>query len=398
MKRLFISFLSLVFANSSFGFGIDLHAHLFMNEGVNGIYFGKFFSDKILAKKWNHAKRSQVNEEILRKTDLDIVVVALYAAPILAGESVYKSIHKQIDQAELFIKRNPNWIIAKSSREASEALKNKKKVLILSIEGAEGAVNSTTQIKELYERGVRIITLLHLTPDRIGSPAFLDPMASVFTLPGQTVFCRDRDEFGHKINCKGLTSHGREVARNLMDAGIWIDLSHASDKAMEELISMHEKRNLPLLFTHASLRSKLHQERGIQEKTLLLVKKLGGVFGLVPSKKLLGKTDECEGTVDAFKEHYDELYQFLNKSQIALGSDTNGMIDHLKPRNLKEKCNQRRDYSEFDKNGGWWNFSHTTPLWRELKRLDQTIAEKNEILENFMFEWARIEKSKALNF
>jgi microsomal dipeptidase-like Zn-dependent dipeptidase len=376
----------------SFSFGIDLHAHLFMNEGVNGIYFGKFFSPKIVAKKWNHAKRSQVNESLLKDSDLSIVVVSLYAAPILAGETVYQSIHKQIDQAELFVKRNPKWIIGRSSGETLQALKEGKKVMILSVEGGAGVVNTSEQIKALYQRGLRIVTLLHLTPDKLGSPAFLDPLASFFTMPRATILCHDRDDNNIRINCQGLTPMGSDVADQLMDAGIWIDLSHASDLAMDELLNKHQLRNLPLLFTHGSLRSKLGQERGVSLKTLEHFKQLGGIFGLTPSKKLLGKTDHCHGTIDAFKEHYDILGQYLEPDQIAIGTDTNGMIDHIKPRNENDSCNPGRIKTEFDRNGGWWNFSHTMPLWTELKRMDNHLPDKNSIIKRFLREWSRIEK------
>ncbi len=63
MKTIFWLLL-LCLPNLALSFGVDLHAHLFMEEGVKVIYRGGFFKP-IKAKKWNHAKRSQVNEELL---------------------------------------------------------------------------------------------------------------------------------------------------------------------------------------------------------------------------------------------------------------------------------------------------------------------------------------------
>lgn len=391
MNKILFVLVCLITTSFSFASGVDLHAHLFMDEGVNIIYRGNFHDKKIKAKKWSHAKRSQVNEELLQQTDLSIVVASLYAAPIIAGERVYRSIHKQIDTAEAFVAANPDWIIAGSSTEARDALANGKKVMVLSVEGGDRIVNTLEQVKALHERKVRIITLLHLTSDRLGSPAFLSLSESFFSQFYESLFCYQRDPNGVKINCNGLTKNGSIVSDMLMDAGIWIDLSHSSDRALETLIPKHYARNVPLLYTHASLRSKLGLERGVTPEVLAHFRKLGGMFGLVPSKKFLGKTKACAGTVDALAEHYEILANLISPEQIALGTDTNGMIDHIRPRNPRETCNEQGLYTEFDRQGGWWNFLHTGPLWKELKSVNSKVSEPEEVVERFLQEWEKVE-------
>lgn len=266
MRSYLIGLLALIVSTNTFAFGVDLHAHLFMEKGVKLIYSGSFFAPQIRANDWADARKSQVNEKILAKSDLSIVVVSLYAAPVLSGFSMFRSILKQIDMAELFVKRNPGWVIGTSSLQTRKALAQGKRVLILSIEGADRFVNSLSQLQKLYERGVRIITLLHLTRDRIGAPAFLKWSEAIFSTPGAYWFCYNRDRNYVKVNCSGLTSHGEQVSQMLVDAGIWIDLAHASDKSLEYLIDLHYQRNIPLLYTHGSLRSKLKQERGASDR------------------------------------------------------------------------------------------------------------------------------------
>ncbi|HXH75115.1 MAG TPA: membrane dipeptidase [Bacteriovoracaceae bacterium] len=192
MKQFILWISLLIVPNLAFCFGVDLHAHLFMEQGVNIIYNGGFFLPHIKAKKWNHAKRSQVNENLMKQTELSIVVVSLYAAPIIAGESVFNSILKQIKMAEIFVERNPNGVITHSSTDAQSAINQGKKILVFSIEGGDRNINTLEQLKILHSRGVRIITLLHLTGDKIGGPTLAGRMEALFSTPS-SLFCYGRD-------------------------------------------------------------------------------------------------------------------------------------------------------------------------------------------------------------
>lgn len=107
-----------------------------------------------------------------------------------------------------------------------------------------------------------------------------------------------------------------------------------------------------------------------------------------------GLPKKCRGTIEDFKDHYDILTDFLEPEQIAVGTDTNGMIDHIRPRRPHSGCKYQFTPSEFDANGGWWNFSHTTALYKELKNNMQTpVATGSQIVERFLLEWFRIEQA-----
>lgn len=78
MRRLLFCFL--VLPQLTFAFGIDLHNHLFMREGVRLIFQGNFYDEDVLARHWKHSRKNQITEEMLKKTELSIVVASLYAA------------------------------------------------------------------------------------------------------------------------------------------------------------------------------------------------------------------------------------------------------------------------------------------------------------------------------
>lgn len=367
---------------------IDLHNHLFMKQGLR-IFRGGFFKNKIKAKHWKHRSKSQVNEELLNKSNLKLVVVALYATPIINGP-VRKFANKQIDLAEKFVKRNPNWIIAKSSVEARKALNLGKRVLVLSLEGATGYIDSKKGFEDFYDRGVRIVTLIHLVNDKIGGTSFRGGFRGWLSLP-QIPFCKERDPFGIKINCKGLNPYGLKLVNKMIDKGFWIDLTHSSDKLLEEVIPVMEAKKLPLLFTHTTLRKYKKTERTLSENHLNKVAKSDGIIGLLPSAEYLGKVGNCQGSVDSFQIHYNEMAKTLPLDHIMIGSDVNGMVHHLKPRNHR-RCPSPKISSKMDKKG-FWNSSHHSDLYNSLGQLGSQTTDSLNHIETFLNAWERVENA-----
>jgi len=97
---------------------VDLHAHLFMNEGLTWIFRGDFFDEHLSATSWKNLLSSQANPKTLNESDVQIMVASLYAAhPILTPWGLKEAIRRQIAQAERFVRENPQWILAKSPQE-----------------------------------------------------------------------------------------------------------------------------------------------------------------------------------------------------------------------------------------------------------------------------------------
>jgi membrane dipeptidase len=375
--------------------GIDLHAHLFMKPGMAALFDGGFFGP-LRATSWRSRFASQANPETLEASGLGIVVVALYANPLFTW-SPREAVREEIRQAERFVAEHPEeWVIARSPSEARQALGEGKRVLVLSLERASLILESEEDLKEFIdERGIRIVTMLHLTDDANGGAAFLKgyhQLGNPWRWLSELI-TPARDEEGNKVNARGLTAKGRELARRLLERGVWLDLSHASDASQSELIPMIEVAGQPLLYTHGALRRFTHTERGISDRQLAEVRRTDGIVGICPSEDELNPTavpaalcpaacaGSCTWGLPAFVANWSAAAAVVGPENTMLGSDFNGAIPHLHP-----SCGTG---TSLDREG-LWNIGQLPALWTAARKLGAPLpARLSDQIESFLQKWAR---------
>lgn len=342
--------------------GVDLHAHLFMKEGMGWLFNGGF-QDPIQASNWTEGLSSQVNAEILDRTQLDIVVATIYAHPWLTL-SLRESVRRQIREAREFVKSHPGWILATQPSEARTALLNHKRILVLALEGASGILETEEDLREFVdEGGIRIVTPLHLTDDAFGGVALLrgwkamsSPLAFLYSLIK-----------GSPVNLNGLSPEGERLIQSYLKHGVWIDLSHSSDRSQDRLVEILSEKHRPLLYTHTVLRKYHEAERGISQSQLIRLKEKEGYLGLMPSAEMLAGTptpQHCEGTVSAFAAQFKEISAILGESSVAMGSDMNGAISHLKP-DATTECHTGTLLDQT----GFWRMDQAPEIWNALIRM-----------------------------
>jgi microsomal dipeptidase-like Zn-dependent dipeptidase len=364
---------------------VELHAHLFMKEGMGWGFNGGFFGP-LQATSWRDRLSSQVNPEALSKSGLSIVVASLYAHPLFTW-SLRDSIRSQIRLARKFVLNSENWIIATEPEQAKEALAQGKHVIVLALEGASGILETEDDFREFIdEGGIRIVGPLHLTDDEYGGVAFLkgwrvlsDPLAWLMQLFG------DHESEGAKLNPTGLSPEGRALIKKLLDRHVWIDLAHASDQSMGEMISMIREAGQPLLYTHTILRRFHHAERGISQNQLAEIHKSGGILGLMPSADMLEgapRSPTCPSALYGLAQEYKEVAGVLGNDAVMLGSDYNGGVEHLEP-----GCKTGTSLDE----QGLWNMSQVPDLWKSLKVLGAPVPDPlAKMVDRFVDTWKKV--------
>jgi microsomal dipeptidase-like Zn-dependent dipeptidase len=371
---------------------VELHAHLFMKEGMGWAFRGDF-DGPLQATSWKNKFSSMANPETVEASRIGILVVSLYAHPLWA-HNLRDSIQKQVDLARDFVSKHPNWVIATSAKDARAALASGKRVLVLSLEGADGIIDNEEDVKRFIdEDGIRIVTLLHLTDDSLGGVAFLggfrnlaDPIAWV-----KGIFSPHHDHSAQdvKVNPRGLTDQGRAMAKMLMDHHVWIDLSHASDASARELIEMQKASQVPLLYTHTILRRYHGAERGISDEQLSEVAASHGAIGLMPSEEYLDGTpvadSRCANSVWALARQYADVAAVMPATSIAMGSDYNGGLRHFAP--LGGACATGTALDQ----EGLWNIGQVPALWAGLKKAGAPVPETlSQGVEGFLAVWDRV--------
>ncbi len=374
---------------------IDLHAHLFMNEGLGLLFWGDF-DGPLKAAKWTDRLSSQANPESLEQSKLGLVVASLYATyPFVRSKRT--SIRNQIKQAEEFVAKHPGWIIAKTAEEARRARSEDKRIIVFSLEGVSGVIETDEDIKEFVEqRGIRIVTFAHLTEDEFSGVAML-PSWHVLASPVtwlRSLFKPHRCE-GAKTSTQGLTEKGRKLAKKLIKNKVWLDLTHASDESQRELIPMLEAAGQPLLYTHTTLRRHLPVERALADWQLEKVKSTGGMVGLMPADEMLEGTPtessflnekNCQGGIYAMATHYDEIVRKIGIENVAIGTDTNGAINHLPP--VSSQC---ATHTSLDNPQGYWNIGQTADLWLALHNVGALVGvNPADVIDSFISKWEKV--------
>lgn len=178
-------------------------------------------------------------------------------------------------------------------------LKNKEKGLIsgfLAIE--EGGIigKDLEKLDELYELGVRFITLTWNYENEIGYPNFK---------------ARHQND--------GLKPFGREVLEKMDYLGIVADASHLSDGGFNDLVKYGKR---PFLATHSNSRRVQNHLRNLTDDMLKALANKGGITGLNFCDMFL---DGDKSTVESMIRHIKHIVNVGGEDVIALGTDFDGI-------------------------------------------------------------------------
>jgi len=334
-----LSFLQSV---SLFGSGLDLHNHLFIDEGIPGFLYKGCFSCPIQTTSYSDLFKSKANKETLESSGLDIVVASLYAHPLGVWD-MRDSIRRQITLAKDFVNQSPGWVLARRSSEARRAILSGKRVLVLALDVASGILETKEDFEEfLVREPIAIVTPLHFIDDQFGGAALMrsfyslvNPLSALSSWWSPTIL------EGVSINKNGLTNAGRKLIAELVARKVWIDLTHASDLSQMEIISTIKKANQPLLYSHTTLREYMGAERALSQWQIAEIGRSGGMVGLLPSMNYLKNTDvselgkckncntSCKEGIVAFAQQVRRLGKQIGFSSETLGSDFNAPLPHL---------------------------------------------------------------------
>lgn len=329
-------------AKTTFASTIDLHSHLFMKDGVGPLLRGKF-DEPAKATSATSRFSTKMTRESLDASGLKLIVVSFYAHPVLTRGSVRDSLLRQITQAEQFVSEHPSWVIAGEPAEARSALTAGKRVFVFSVETAAGAFE-TEEDRDLFirEKKIRIVTLMHLSPDRLGRGVALWPGPGVLNAPLEVIeswLTQNTDPVTDAyVNPYGLSTFGKSVLENLVRRGVWIDLAHSSDRAQHEIGVVLDRFNQPSLISHTKLREIAKNERTLPQFSIDRVNRTQGMIGLIPTDDMTRKIgrkegipENCRKGIYAFAEEWKRAEALTgNVGAVALGSDFNAPLSGLR--------------------------------------------------------------------
>jgi len=224
-----------------------------------------------------------------------------------------------IDVSYRAVEKYPNQLLmCTTAADIRRAKRQRKMCVLMGIEGGYAIENSLSALREFYRLGVRYMTLTHnVTHDWADA---------------------HRDEAKNN----GLSDFGKEVVREMNRLGMFVDISHVSEKVMNDALDVS---TAPIIASHSSARALNDHTRNVSDAVLKRVAKNGGVIMINFYPGFLdARTNQEEKTrderlkpqVDALKTQYkDDTKPFnaavrkLNEANPFYVAPYTRIVDHI---------------------------------------------------------------------
>ena len=200
------------------------------------------------------------------------------------------------DCLDFFYKASENF-----EKEAGGFIKTKKELenaklgFILTVEDSRLLCGDIKNLQSLYNRGVRVLTLLW---------------------GGKSIIGSSWNETGP------LSDFGKEVLCECFNMGIIPDLSHANDEAISFMLDYASQRHKPVIATHSNSRSVHRHLRNLTDENARRIADLGGIIGIsLFPPHLKGERAEISDIIG----HIDHYLNVLGQASPCLGCDLDGI-------------------------------------------------------------------------
>ena len=213
----------------------------------------------------------------------------------------YSLVNRAIYQSEVLHEASvasANLTIIKNKGDLDYFLKlrNSNSYLIgglLSIEGLQALEGKLSNLEVLYDNGYRMLGLVHFYDNEVGGSSA-------------------------GINKGGLTDLGKQVIREMNRKSIIIDLAHASESLIEDVLALTTK---PVVVSHTGAKGVYNSPRNLSDDHLKRIAAKGGLIGM-------GFWQEAAGGIhpEDIARSIRYVVELVGADHVALGSDFDGAV------------------------------------------------------------------------
>ena len=177
------------------------------------------------------------------------------------------------------------------------AARERNEVAIMpALEGADALEGKIENFHEMHQMGLRLIQLIHFRNNELGH------MQTWPYSPG------------------GLTEFGREVVKEANRLGVIIDLAHANNETIMDVLELSEH---PVVFSHGGVRKYTEHDRAVTDQEIQAISGKGGVIGIWPN----GRHVE---TVHVMVDYIEHVIEVGGIDHVGIGSDLRGVSMYSK--------------------------------------------------------------------
>jgi membrane dipeptidase len=264
--------------------------------------------------------KSHFSVEKAKKGGLKAQIFALYVHPAYAPNKAIKKALLLYQALENKLFNSEDAVKVTSTKEMESAIRKNKIACWLSIEGGHIIENSIEILELFYKLGIRSMTLTH------------------------TKNTDWADSSGDKPKHDGLSKFGRQIIKKMDNLGMAIDVSHSSDKTVEDVL---EISSMPIMASHSCARALCDTPRNLPDDLIKEIANRNGYIGVnffpgflkeTINKKIMNKIEKNSKWFENKIKGEENNPDIINEAEMQLYSkviegndnvDLNAIIDHI---------------------------------------------------------------------
>lgn len=225
---------------------------------------------------------------------LDLVFMAAYVAQ--GSEKPFEQVLKMLEATDAYVAAHREDM--KLIGDTATVLETKRlgqKMVCRAVENGYAIGGDLHKLEELANRGVKYMTLCH---------------------NGDNLICDSALKSSQTHG--GLSDFGVEVVREMNRLGIAVDVSHASDSTVAQVLEISEQ---PIIASHSSCRAIYNHPRNLPDELLRAIAEKGGVVQICMYHGFLR---EQGATLADFVNHIEHAIDIMGADRVGIGTDFDG--------------------------------------------------------------------------
>ena len=232
----------------------DFHQKSFIADTHNDVLLRSMTGKNILS----NLSESHSDFEKFEKGGVDLQVFSIWVSPSEFEGEYFDRANNMITHLEYLCSRVPaKWSIPYNYQ---DIIYNEQRDILscmIGVEGGHAIENDLLKLEKLYDRGMRYLGVTWNNSNDWATSAKDETLK------------RDSLEF------IGLSEFGKEVIRKCNDLGIMIDISHAGDQTVKDILQISNK---PIIASHSSVYNICPHFRNLKDDQMYAIKNNGGVI------------------------------------------------------------------------------------------------------------------------
>lgn len=209
---------------------------------------------------------------------------------------------EQVDVTRRFISEFGELQYCDTSSCIISAFKSGRIASMLGAEGLHQSGSSIAVIRQLFDLGVRYITITHNCDNPYATAA------STVTAGGVD---------------GGLTAYGEAGIREMNRLGMMVDLAHTSHDTMRQVLDVTES---PVIFSHSTCFALARNYRNTPDDVLARLKENGGVLMVMFVKRFLNADNPDAADIETVVDHIMHVVKLAGWDHVGIGGDFDGTV------------------------------------------------------------------------